>query len=184
MSLTEQELVSRCKRADEEALELLFKKSAPFLFGICRRYLAGDNEAKDVFQDGFVKIIEGIGRFEYRGEGSLKAWMSRVMINQALNQLKINRNSPVKSGILVEDPSVEMSDIDEKELKQVSGSVLKGFLMQLPDDYRIIFNMYVFEDLSHKEIASILGITETASSTKLYRAKRMLAEMIRKYRKQ
>ena len=183
--MTERELASKCKKADDEAFTALFNESAPFLLGICRRYLANESDAKDVFQDGFVRIYESIGRFEYKGEGSLKAWMGKVMVNQALNFLKKRKNDALfNSGLMAGEPAVEMLETDENELSQVPQDLLMGFVMQLPDAYRVIFNMYVFEDLSHREIASLLGITETASTTKLYRAKKMLAEMIRKYRKQ
>lgn len=155
----------------------LYLRYAGALTAVASRYLADADAVKDVLQDAFIRIFERFGSFHYRGEGSLRAWMSRVVANGALQVLrKQNRLLPVQELpdiIRDEDPDVDSVPMD----------VLQDMISRLPDGYRTVFNLYVFEEMKHKEIAALLGIKENSSASQFLRAKALLAEEIKEYRK-
>ncbi len=155
----------------------LYLRYAGALTAVASRYLADADAVKDVLQDAFIRIFERFGSFHYRGEGSLRAWMSRVVANGALQVLrKQNRLLPVQELpdiIRDEDPDVDSVPMD----------VLQDMISRLPDGYRTVFNLYVFEEMKHKEIAALLGIKENSSASQFLRAKALLAKEIKEYRK-
>ena len=120
-------------------------------------------------------------QFTYQGEGSLKAWLSRVMVNEALGYLR-KKNAQIKQEVLM-DEVPDMQEEDESEMNDIPQTELMRLISELPDGYRTVFNLYVFEEKSHKEIAALLGITEHTSSSQFYRAKTLLAKKINEYRK-
>lgn len=155
----------------------LYLRYAGALTAVASRYLADADAVKDVLQDAFIRIFERFGSFHYRGEGSLRAWMSRVVANGALQVLrKQNRLLSVQELpdiIRDEDPDVDSVPMD----------VLQDMISRLPDGYRTVFNLYVFEEMKHKEIAALLGIKENSSASQFLRAKALLAKEIKEYRK-
>ena len=165
------------RNGDSAAPRLLYEKYSALLYSVCLRYVAEEMDAEDVLQESFITIFNRIGTFEDRGEGSLKAWMVRIVVNLSLKHL---RNS---SHFAFED--VDAMDIPyEPETESLGAELLMKFIRSLPDGYRAVFNMYVIEGMSHKEIAGVLGITESTSASQLHRAKSMLARMINKYREE
>jgi len=159
---------------DPAAPRILYEKYSALLYAVCLRYVSVEMDAEDVLQDSFMTIFDRIGSFEDRGKGSLKAWMIRIVVNLSLKHL---RNS---SHFVFED--VETAEIPyEPETESLGPELLVKFIRSLPDGYRAVFNMYVVEGMSHKEIAGILGITESTSASQLHRAKAMLARTINKY---
>lgn len=180
--ISEEELVLRCKRQDRQALHLLYERYGGALMAICLRYTADRETAEDVLHDGFLRIFESIGsQFAYQGEGSLKAWLSRVMVNEALGFLR-RRNVQMQQEVQV-DEVPDMPDGDEEDFDGIPSSALMQMVRELPEGYRTVFNLYVFEDKSHKEIARLLGITEHTSSSQFYRAKTLLMKKINEYKK-
>lgn len=179
--ISEEELALRCKQKDMEARRLLYERYGGALLAICLRYTGDREVAEDVLHDGFLRIFESIGQFTYQGEGSLKAWLSRVMVNEALGYLR-RRNAQMQQEVLL-DEIPDMPDADEEDFNGIPPSALMQMVKELPDGYRTVFNLYVFEDKSHKEIASMLGITEHTSSSQFYRAKSLLMKKINEYRK-
>ncbi len=153
-----------------------------YLYTICSRYIADRDTARDILQDCFVKIFTSIGRFRYRGEGSLKAWMGRIVVNESLKYLqKAGRTDfIVRPDVL---PDVPEDTGESPDIEHIPPSVIQEMIRRLPDGYRTIFNLYVFEDKSHKEIASMLGIRENSSASQLHRARAMLARWINEYKK-
>ena len=147
------------------------------LTAVASRYLADKDQVKDVLQDAFIRIFDRFGSFRYRGEGSLRAWMSRIVANGALQVLRReDRLLPAREipdTIPDEDPEVDNVPLD----------VLQDMISRLPDGYRTVFNLFVFEQMKHKEIASLLGIKENSSASQLLRAKALLAKEIKEYRK-
>ena len=131
--------------------------------------------------DGFIHIFKTIKQFNYQGEGSLKAWLNRVMINEALGFLR-KKNTLVQQEVPMETLP-DLSD-EEDDLPAVPKKVLMQFIQELPDGYRTVFNLYVFEEKSHKQIGEMLGITEHTSSSQFFRAKKILMKKINDYRKQ
>lgn len=148
-----------------------------YLAAICSRYIVNNENVKDVLQDSFLKIFSGIASFEYRGKGSLKGWMTKITVNETLKFLqKNNRLEFVEISEQEHDRPDEELDVDV-----LPSSVLFDMIRELPDGYRTIFNLYVVENKSHKEIAKLLDIKESTSASQLHRAKSLLATKIRQY---
>lgn len=179
MNLTEQKLAERIKRRDSKAMKALYDRYAGFLTAVCSRYIENREDVKDLMQDSFIRIFSSIGSFEYRGEGSLKAWMSRIVIN---NTLKYIRDNIQKGMISIDEDIPDVPDEEIPEISEIPPSVIQEMIRRLPEGYRTVFNLFVFEGKSHKEIAMLLGIKENSSASQLHRAKALLAGWIREYR--
>ena len=173
----EETLVRLIAGGDGQAMHTLYCRHVRYLSAVCSRYIRNDEDIKDVLQDAFLKIFSSIGSFEYRGDGSLRGWMTRIVLNEALGFVK--RNSRLD---LVElDPEETNIADEEPETEGIPSAVIHSMIRELPDGYRTIFNLYVIEEKSHKEIAELLGIKENSSASQLHRAKAMLAEKINRY---
>lgn len=178
--MTEEELSLECVKGNNQARRLLYERYGGGLMAICLRYLGDRETAEDILHDGFIRIFQSMNQFTYQGEGSLKAWLSRVMVNEALGYLR-KHNAQVQQEVLMEEIP-DRAD-DDGDLDEIPQSVLMKLISELPEGYRTVFNLYVFEDKSHKEIAELLGITEHTSSSQFYRAKTLLIKKINEYRK-
>ena len=160
-------------------MKALYDRYAGFLTAVCSRYIENKEDVKDLMQDSFIRIFSSIGSFEYRGEGSLKAWMSRIVIN---NTLKYIRDNIQKGMISIDEDIPDVPDEEIPEISEIPPSVIQDMIRRLPEGYRTVFNLFVFEGKSHKEIAMLLGIKENSSASQLHRAKALLAGWIREYR--
>ena len=178
--MTEEKLALMCRQADPRAQKTLYERYGGVLMAICMRYTGDSESARDVLHDGFIRIFQSMDKFSYQGEGSLKAWLSRVIVNEALGYLRKRSAKTQQEVIMDEIPDTED---DEEEVSDIPRSVLMKFIRELPDGYRSVFNLYVFEEKSHKEIGELLGITEHTSSSQFYRAKSLLIKKINEYRK-
>lgn len=177
--MDEKELAERCSKGDNLARKRLYEQYSGQLMAICLRYTGGRESAEDVLHDGFLKIFCTIRSFSYQGKGSLFAWLSRVMANEALNFVR--KQKKVLQDEIPMEQLPDMSD-DEDDVDQIPQKVLMKFIRELPNGYRTVFNLFVFEEKTHKEIASILGITEHASSSQFYRARVLLMKRIKEYK--
>lgn len=175
---TEKQLLYEIKNGERGAQRRLYERFAGYLMAVCLRYLTDREAAEDVLQDCFVKILTAVNHFEYRGEGSLKAWMTKVVVNESLSYLKRNERFTLSDEI-PDEVEEEAPDIDFVPLE-----LLQRLIEELPTGYRAVFNLYVFEQLSHKEIAEELGIKEKSSSSQFLRARMILAKKIKDYIKQ
>ena len=160
-------------------MKALYDRYAGFLTAVCSRYIENKEDVKDLMQDSFIRIFSSIGSFEYRGEGSLKAWMSRIVIN---NTLKYIRDNIQKGMISIDEDIPDVPDEEIPEISEIPPSVIQEMIRRLPEGYRTVFNLFVFEGKSHKEIAMLLGIKENSSASQLHRAKALLAGWIKEYR--
>ena len=160
-------------------MKALYDRYAGFLTAVCSRYIENREEVKELMQDSFIRIFSSIGSFEYRGEGSLKAWMSRIVIN---NTLKYIRDNIQKGMISIDEDIPDVPDEEIPEISEIPPSLIQEMIRRLPEGYRTVFNLFVFEGKSHKEIAMLLGIKENSSASQLHRAKALLAGWIREYR--
>jgi RNA polymerase sigma-70 factor (ECF subfamily) len=177
----EQELVKACIEGDRKSQGELFNRFGKKLFSICLRYMGNYEKAQDELQDGFLLIFRTIHSFQWRGEGSLGAWLSRVMVNHCLQSLRKEKKQRFSTDIeTVADEYVEAPQ--EETISEIPISKMLQLIETLPDGFRTVFNLYVFEEKSHKEIAQLLGIKEKSSSSQLHRAKALLAQKIRDYR--
>jgi RNA polymerase sigma-70 factor (ECF subfamily) len=163
-------LIKQCAKNDRKAQKEIYQLFSGKLFSICLKYSRNKQEAQDNFQDGFVTIFEKIGQFNFKG--SFEGWMKRVMVNTVL--LKY-RNKPVLNIVTEDIPDEVIVDIDEDE---VSLDFLLNLIQTLPDRYRLVFNLYVLDGYSHKEISEMLLIAEGTSKSNLARARAILKKKI------
>lgn len=174
--MTEQQIVIGVKNGNRKAMREMYDLLAGSVMSTAMRYLGDSDDCRDVLQEGFLKAFSRIGDFGYRGEGSLKAWVTRIVANEAINLLK--RRSRFT---LFDTQDTDIPDEEPPEVNHVPPEVINRMIASLPTGYRIVFNQYVFEHKSHKEIAQSLGIKENSSASQLLRAKRLLARMIHNY---
>ncbi len=176
---SEKELLRLIKKGDAEARHLMYKQYVRYLAAVCSRYISNDEDLKDVLQESFLRIFSSIGTFNYQGEGSLKAWMSRITLNESLKWLKQNK---ILELVEISDEELDIPD-DDPDTEGVPTDVIYQMIRSLPDGYRTVFNLFVIEGKSHREIAQMLGIKESSSASQLHHAKAMLAEKIIQFRK-
>jgi RNA polymerase sigma factor (sigma-70 family) len=163
------DIIKQCQKGEAKAQEILYKFFGPKLFAICLKYAPSYEDAQDNFQDGFLHLFNKINQFQFKG--SFEGWAKRLMINHVLQQYrKVSHLEIVK-----EIPDIiETVEIDEPlELQD-----LLQLIQELPTQYRIVFNLYVLDNYSHKEISEMLGISEGTSKSNLSRAKKILKEKI------
>lgn len=174
---SEKELLDDIKKGDRGALHQLYSRYVGYAMAVGLRYVPDRDDLNDVIQDSFVKILSSVNRFEYRGEGSLKGWILRIVSNEAINFIK----QKTKFSFVDEFPD----EIEEQEpdVDKVPPQVLNQIISELPDGYRMVLNLYVFEQKSHKEIAEMLDIKESTSASQYLRAKKLLASKINNYLK-
>jgi RNA polymerase sigma-70 factor (ECF subfamily) len=173
---TELQLLEAIRSGEREALRRLYDRYSGYAMAIGLRYLPEGDEVRDVLQDSFVRILTSIGQFNYHGEGSLKSWVSRIVSNRSVDYLREHQRFRVVSGI-PDEPDEE----EEPDVGGVPPDVLTKMIGRLPVNYRMVLNLYVFEQRSHREIAQLLDIKESTSSSLFFRAKKMLARMIKDY---
>lgn len=180
----EQKLIEDVCDGNAIAMRKLYDCYAGYLTAIATRYIPNDDDLKDVLQESFVKIFTAIRNFKYQGRGSLKAWMSRIVINESLDYIDSHkRDEALVHEIGENDGDIDdvADDCDYPDIGNVPMEVVYDLVRHLPDGYRSVFNLYVFEGKSHKEIARTLDIKESTSASQLHRAKSMLARQIKEY---
>ena len=169
-----EQLINDCRNNDRKAQEQLYKLYKSKLFAVCLKYSRNYAEAEDNFQDGFVIIFNKIGQFNFKG--SFEGWMKRVMVNNVLQQYRnVTYLDMVNKDIADEDADVEIED------ENVPLDFLMKIIQELPDRYRLVFNLYVIDGYPHKEIAEMMGITVGTSKSNLARARLILKEKIDNY---
>lgn len=173
----ESELIKGCRAGEADARKRLYTLFAEQMLSVCYRYTGDMDAAHDVLHDAFIKIFT---RFSYRGEASLKTWITRIMITQSIDYLRKQKH--MEQWVTTGEFLPEVPDSAEIEnSKGISNEKLMKFLAELPDGCRTVFNLYVFEEKSHKEIGELLGIKEHSSTSQLHRARQLLATKIKEY---
>ena len=172
----ETELIKGCRAGEYSARMKLYTLYSKQMLAVCYRYTGDVEVAHDILHDGFIKIFT---KFSFRGESSLSTWVTRVMVTQALDYLR--RQKRISQLVVNEEQLPDIPEISE-EGNKFSEEQLMAFVAELPDGCRTVFNLYVFEEKSHKEIAEILHIKEHSSTSQLHRAKYLLAKRIKEYR--
>lgn len=168
------QLIKSCIDGDRAAQKVLYDRLAPRMFPVCMRYVGDRTLAEDLLQDGFVTLFTRLD--SYKGEGSFEGWARRIFVTTALmslrkkDALKMSDELETARGIKAETVS-QMQSLNYKELMKL--------IMDLPTGFRTVFNLYVIEGYSHKEIADMLGISETTSRTQLSRARIWLQNKIK-----
>lgn len=165
-----EQIIYNCQRNDTAAQEQLYRLLAPKLFGVSLKYSRNYTEAEDNLQDGFILIFEKINKFEFKG--SFEGWAKRVLINHILQKYRTEGVFEIIHENIPDTPDVEVEE------DSVSMDFLVSIIQQLPDRYRLVFNLYVIDDYSHKEIAEMLKITIGTSKSNLARARMILKDKI------
>ena len=179
--LDEQALARYCSQKDRLAVDELYRRYAARVYSLCRRYLGDDDDAKDLMVETLLQAIDKIESFHYTGAGSLYGWIGRIAINKALNQIKRQRWRMVPLDIRAYDNIPEPT---AEETEAIPKEKLREWISELPDLRRAVFNLYCIDGYSHKEIARMLGISETGSTSTLAKARAQLKEKIKQYLKE
>ena len=160
--MEELELSEQCRLGNNQARKELYEQYAGRMLGICLRYTGDRDTAQDLLHDG-----------------SLRAWMERVIVNTALQYLR--KNDVMNQSAPLEELPEKYEEPDVSDVEAIPQRVLMQFIEELPAGYRTVFNLYTFEDKSHKEIAQVLGINEKSSASQLFRAKSVLAKRVKEW---
>lgn len=176
-SISEEKLIDGCIEGNRYAQKVLYDKYRSLMFAICMRYAKNKDEAEDVMIEGFMKIYTKVK--EFRKEGSFEGWLKRIMVNSAINNYRSNLkhyyNAEIDDGTYL-----EIKDETDSFKNTYSAEYLIKLIQELPDGYRIVFNMFEIEGYSHKEIAETLNISVSTAKTQLFHAKRTLKSKLTK----
>ncbi len=171
--MNEQQLIEGCRKGNRLAQKELYDTYSRKMLGVCLRYINDRETARDILQDGFVKIFTSID--SYSGTGSFEGWMRKIFVNCALEYLR-------KSDVLKEsvdlDNTTELSNADSSVVSEMSANELMALVQELPSGFRTVFNLFAIEGFSHKEISEMLNITESTSRSQYTRAKQLLQRKI------
>lgn len=164
------QLINDCQKNDRKAQEQLYRLYSPKLFAVCLKYSRNYTEAQDNLQDGFLIIFKKIEQYSFKG--SFDGWLKRVMINHVLQQYRQETFLSLVKEDVPDDDEIEIDDED------ISLEYLLKIIQELPNQYRLVFNLYVLDGYSHQEIAEMLTINLGTSKSNLARAKMILREKI------
>jgi RNA polymerase sigma factor (sigma-70 family) len=173
--INDADLINGCINNDRRMQEELYARFAPKMYAVCLRYAGNSEEAEDILQEGFIKIFKKLASF--RSEGSFEGWIRRIFVNTSIEHFR--RKTYMQPISEQEENTMEgkslsvLDSLAEKDLIQL--------IQQLSPGYRTVFNMYVVEGYTHKEIGELLGISEGTSKSQLSRAKVILQEMVKKF---
>lgn len=170
--MTEAELINNCKKQHAASQKLLYNMYAGKMLSVCMRYINEKSEAEDILQEGFIKIFSHISYF--RGEGSFEGWMRRIFVNTALSALRVKQ---IKFTDNI-DHYNNQSQVEPSVFDKIGSQEIFEMIRNLPNGYRIVFNLFAIEGYSHKEIAEMLNITESTSRTQFLKARNALKEKL------
>tara|TARA_R110002012_G_scaffold283090_2_gene473112 strand:+ start:59479 stop:60021 length:543 start_codon:yes stop_codon:yes gene_type:complete len=168
------QLIQKCSNHDTQAQSELYQLFSSKLFSVCLKYSRNYAEAEDNLQDAFLTIFNKISQFN--NKGSFEGWLKRIAINTALQRYRNQGVFEIINEDFIEDEDIEIDDED------ISLDFLLKIIQELPDRYRLVFNMYVLDGYSHKEIANLLSITDGTSKSNLARARKLLKDKIEAYK--
>ena len=178
MQRQEDSLLDRLRKGDRKALEQLYDTWSPVLFGVAMRYCSRREEAEDMLHESLMKILNGIKEFRPAFPGSFEAWMKRVTVNQCLTSLR-KKVDFVNIDNVVTDGQFDLNEENEAEnFPEVDQDEIIIMMQKLPPGYRTILNLYVFERMSHKEIATELKISENTSKSQLSKARSAMKKQL------
>jgi len=171
--MTEEQLIEGCKRGKRQAQEELYNTFSNKMMGVCLRYAGERETARDLLQEGFVKVFTKIK--DYSGSGSFEGWMRKIFVNCALEYLRMH-DAMRETVDLNNLESIQTSN--SSPIKALTASELMGLIKSLPIGYRTVFNMFAIEGYTHKEISSMLNITESSSRSQLAHARQILQSKV------
>lgn len=170
-------IINGCLKGDRRDQELLYRRYAARLYAVCLQYSGNDEEARDILQEGFIKIYENL--VHYKFEGSFDGWVRRIMVNTALEKYRCKHNLYRVDDIdQIPEPNAEP---DNEDYAGLEARDLMEIIRELPPRYRIVFNLFAIEGYSHKEISDIMSISEGTSKSNLSRARVILQRRVGSY---
>lgn len=176
------QLIAACKKQDTNAQRKLYETYAARMMGLCLRYCKDYDAAQDLLHDGFIKVFTQIKT--YSGSGSFEGWMRRIFVNTVFEYFRQEKKRHfIISDSDGEEPEIEVLDENLNRFfnDDITEEKLLEMIQEMPPGYRMVFNLYVFEDMPHKEIAKKLGIKENASRSQYSRAKSYLRQKVNSY---
>jgi len=166
-----EDIIKGCKKGNRNSFSMLYKTYAKKVYPICLRYSHNMQEAEDNLQDGFITIFKKIKT--YKGDGSFEGWLKRIFVNQCLNNIRKSKK------IINDEISDEIPDDNEDEIIKIETDTILELIQDLPTQYRLVFNLYILDNYSHKEISKELSISTNTSKSNLSRAKYILKEKLK-----
>ncbi len=174
-NIPESDLIVGCLAGNRRMQEELYRRFSPRMYAVCLRYAGSSEEAEDILQEGFIKVFKKLDSF--RSEGSFEGWIRRIFVNTAIEHFRRKR-------YLMPVTEKEENTIEGKYLSvldDLAARDIMALVQELSPGYRTVFNMYVVEGYTHKEIADMLGISEGTSKSQLSRAKVILQDMVKRF---
>jgi RNA polymerase sigma factor (sigma-70 family) len=169
-----QDLIKKCQSQNSKAQEELFRRLSAPMMGICLRYLKNREDAEEVLLGGFFKVFHNLGKFTYENEKAFFGWVKRIMINEALMLLR--KNKEVQFLAINEDLDIEQ---EVSGLNDLETAYLLKTIQRIPLGYRTVFNLFEIEGYSHREISKTLDISVGTSKSQLFKAKKLLRELLK-----
>lgn len=171
---SEPEILQACRRGDRKAQKQLYDRLAPKMMAVCLRYMGTRDDAEDILQEGFITLFSRLD--SYSGEGSFEGWARKIFVNTALMNLRKKDALKMSEDL---ETAWNVSSDGVSQIQSAGYHELLKLIASLPTGYRTVFNLFVVEGYSHKEIAQALGITEATSRSQLQRARVMLQDKIK-----
>lgn len=172
--MTEEEIIKGCVEENNSSQKALYDRYSAKMYALCLRYGRNSSEAQDMLQDGFIKVFDNIK--QYGGKGSFEGWIRKIMVNTALNYCRkkeFNKEVSDLNGLFhLKTEAKAISNLSEEEILNI--------LQNLPDGYRVVFNLYAIEGFSHKEIAEKLNISDNTSRSQLSKARKLIQKIFEK----
>lgn len=175
-TISESDLIRGCLEGDRQMQQELYNRFAGKMYAVCLRYANNAEDAQDLLQDGFIKVFRNLHRFRF--EGSFEGWIRRVFINSSIEHF---RKKSVQLSKVSEKEENTIEDADISALDNLAEKDIVSLIQELSPGYRTVFNLYVVEGYSHKEIADQLGISEGTSKSQLARARSILQKKVSQY---
>ncbi|MCW3805972.1 RNA polymerase sigma factor [Plebeiibacterium marinum] len=169
-----EDIIKRCQKNNSKAQRLLYDTFSPWLFGVCLQYCKDRTEAEDNLQEGFIKIYTNIKK--YRFEGSFEGWMRRIVVNTIIESFR--KKHPVYFVESLENIVKDEPADTENTVEVINPKELLSMIEELPPKYKLVFNLYAMEGLSHQEISEVLGISTGTSKSNLSRARKILKDKL------
>lgn len=167
-------IIKGCLEGNRKDQELLYRRHASKLYAVCLQYSSNNEEARDILQEGFIKIFENLA--SYKHEGSFDGWMRRITVNTALEKYR-SRNSLYRVEDIDQVPEPD-AEPDNQDYAGLEAADLLDIIRELPPKYRMVFNLYAIEGYSHKEISDMINISEGTSKSNLSRARAILQRRV------
>ncbi|MEP0271252.1 RNA polymerase sigma factor [Ekhidna sp.] len=167
------DLIEKSISGDRKAQQQLYKRLSAPMMGICLRYMKGKEDAEDVLLEGFYKVFKNLKKFTYENEKAFFGWVKRIMVNESL--MKLRKNKDIQMLAINEDIDKE---VDISPLSTMQTADLLKMIRSIPLGYRTVFNLYEVEGYSHQEISEQLGVSTGTSKSQLFKAKKLLREML------